>query len=281
MGLRRRTGSLLTCGLRARPLPSSASRREADSGWNLSTDTETPAGSIPALRSGHREAQAPAHPSPGAGEELEEGAPVEPAGPGRSVQPAPNSGRQRQARLSAPDNEALARLGRPRDRPSAAQFISHGAAGCSPRGGPSAQKYLAGSQPRPRALSPPPAAGPSIILVHRGEALGGDRVRRLLPERPGGPECPTGEAAEEKETKLGIAAKNRPVQGAAPQMPSGPRDPGSSSRHEVAPVFVEMESPVKKHNPKGASHPLGQSAARKKRQEQESRGCLTVHLLTT
>ena len=107
-----------------------------------------------------------------------------------------------------------------------------------------------------------------------GEALGGDRLRELLSERPGGPECPTGEAAGRplqggKETKLCVAAKNQPVWRAAPQMPSGPRDPRSPSRHEVTPASAEMESPVKKHNPKGDPHPLGQPVVQKKCQEQE------------
>ena len=117
-------------------------------------------------------------------------------------------------------------------------------------------------------------AGSMCLNPLPGEALGGDRLRELLSEWPGGPECPTGEAAgrplqEGKETELCVAAKNRPVRRTAPQMPSGPRDPRSPSRHEVTPASAEMESPVKKRNHKGDPHPLGQSAVRKKSQEQE------------
>ena len=54
-----------------------------------------------------------------------------------------------------------------------------------------------------------------------GEAPGGNRLHVLLSDRPGGPEGETGEIAgglpqEGKESELGIAAKNRPLQRAAP-----------------------------------------------------------------
>lgn len=65
--------------------------RLTPAGTVISTDTETPAGSVPALHSSHREAQATAHPSPWVGEELGEGAPVEPGSLEWSVQPVPNS----------------------------------------------------------------------------------------------------------------------------------------------------------------------------------------------
>lgn len=68
--------------------------------------------------------------------------------------------------------EALAHLGR-----SAAQFINHGGWPCAAwRSGRPGR--LASSQPRPRTLSPPPAAGPSIIPA---QEAGSDK------RRPGSP----------------------------------------------------------------------------------------------
>lgn len=84
-----------------------------------------------------------------------------------------------------------------------------------------------------------------------GEAPRGDRPHGLLSERPGGPEGPMGETArgslqEGKETDLCITAKNRPMRGAAPQTPAGPREPRSPSLHELTPAFhqaTQRDSP--------------------------------------
>lgn len=64
MGLRRLTAHLWPQS-QASPFICESAERLTRAGTVISTDPETPAGSVPALRSGHHEAQAAAHPSPG------------------------------------------------------------------------------------------------------------------------------------------------------------------------------------------------------------------------